>query len=97
MKNFRILICLIPFGILCHSAPQKPPVFDVEKWCDGKNDCQYNEKCVNFLANWRCVPGKSLYRSCERSHFHGTEYEIWANFGPVGNTEKKLGPIISNF
>ena len=22
MENFRILICLIPFGILCHSAPQ---------------------------------------------------------------------------
>ena len=23
------------------------------------------------------------------SHFYGTEYEIWAGFGPVGNTEKK--------
>ena len=23
------------------------------------------------------------------SYFYGTEYEIWADFGPVGNTEKK--------
>ena len=37
---------------------------------------------------------KPLYRS----HFYGTEYEIWTDFGPVGNTGKKdLGPIISNF
>ena len=27
-----------------------------------------------------------------------TEIEIWAVFGPVGNTEKKnVGPIMSNF
>ena len=34
---------------------------------------------------------KSLYRSRAGSHFYGTEYEyeIWADFGPVGNTEKK--------
>ena len=32
---------------------------------------------------------KSLHRSRARSHFYGTEYEIWADFGPVGNTEKK--------
>ena len=30
---------------------------------------------------------KSLYRSRGESHFYGTEYEIWAGFGPVGNTE----------
>ena len=23
--------------------------------------------------------------------FYGTENEIWAGFGPVGNTEKKIG------
>ena len=23
-------------------------------------------------------------------HFYGTENEIWAGFGPVGNTEKKM-------
>ena len=33
---------------------------------------------------------KSLYRSRARRHFYGTENEIWASFGPVGNTEKKI-------
>ena len=32
---------------------------------------------------------KSLYR--RPRHFYETENEIWAGFGPVGNTEKKLG------
>ena len=31
------------------------------------------------------------------SNFYGTEIEIWAGFGPVGNTEKKIGPIMSVF
>ena len=25
------------------------------------------------------------------NNFHGTEFEIWAGFGPVGSTEKKIG------
>ena len=29
--------------------------------------------------------------------FYGTYYEIWACFGPVGNTEKNGGLIMSNF
>ena len=33
---------------------------------------------------------KSLYRSCAGSHFYGTEFEIWADFGTVGNTEKTI-------
>ena len=32
---------------------------------------------------------KSLYISRVASNFYGTEIEIWAGFGPVGNTEKK--------
>jgi hypothetical protein len=39
------------------------------------------------------VRPKSIYRSCGGSHFYGTEYEIWADFGPVGNTEKKIGGL----
>ena len=35
------------------------------------------------------MQAKSLYRSRAGKHFYGTEYEIWADFGPVGNTEKK--------
>ena len=32
------------------------------------------------------------------NNFYCTEFEIWAGFGPVGNTaKKKLGPIMSNF
>ena len=34
---------------------------------------------------------KSLYRSRAGRHFYPRENEIWVGFGPVGNTEKKLG------
>ena len=40
---------------------------------------------------------KSSYRSCAGSHFYGIDNEIWADFGPVGNTEKKIRLIMSNF
>ena len=33
-----------------------------------------------------------LCRSLAGSHFYRTEYDIWADFGPVGNSEKKIGP-----
>ena len=32
---------------------------------------------------------KSICISRAVSNFYGTEIEIWAGFGPVGNTEKK--------
>ena len=55
--------------------------------------------CSGRSGRWpRSLPTRSLYRSRAGSHFYGTEYEIWADFGPVGNTEKKsFGPIMSNF
>ena len=31
------------------------------------------------------------------NNFNGTEIEIWASLVPVGNTEKRVGPILSNF
>jgi hypothetical protein len=31
-----------------------------------------------------------LYRSYEGRHFYGKENEIWAGFGLVGNTGKKI-------
>ena len=43
--------------------------------------------CITVLY----IKPKSLYRSCKGKYFYGTEYEIWADFGPVGSTEKKLG------
>ena len=39
----------------------------------------------------------SLYVSHAVSKFYWTEIETWAGFRPVGSTEKKLGPIMSNF
>ena len=39
---------------------------------------------------------KSLYISHAVSNFYGTENEIWAGFGPVGSTEKKIRQIMSN-
>ena len=30
-----------------------------------------------------------FYRRSAGSHFYGIEYEIWAGFGPVGNTKKE--------
>ena len=64
---------------------EKAGVYDVvKKWYT-----------CNFTAG--CLVPKSLYRSRAESHFYGTEYEIWADFGPVGNTEKQPGPIMSNF
>ena len=33
---------------------------------------------------------KSLYISPAVTNFYGTEIEIFAGFGPVGNTEKKI-------
>ena len=40
---------------------------------------------------------KSSYISHAESNFYGAEIEIWAVFGPDGNTVKKLWPIISDF
>ena len=41
------------------------------------------------------MQSKRLYRSCAGIHFYRTENEIWAGFGPVGNTEKK--PIEADY
>ena len=40
------------------------------------------------ICNEWLIP-KSLCRSRAGNHFYGTEYDIWADFWPVGNTEKK--------
>ena len=46
---------------------------------------------ANIESRNLCIHAKSLYRSRAGSHFYGTEYEIWVDFWPVGNTEKKIG------
>ena len=40
-----------------------------------------------FIPELHLLHTISLYISCTVSNFHGTEIEIWADFGPVGNTE----------
>ena len=49
-------------------------------------------KGVRLMARNR-LNTKSLYISRAVSNFYGTEIEIWAGFGPVGSTEKKIGSI----
>ena len=44
-------------------------------------------------TNPSCISPKPLYRNFAGNHFYGTEYEIWADFGPVGNTEQIFGNI----
>ena len=51
---------------------------------------------VKVKALRRELRTKSFYIIRTGSHFYGTEYEIWADFGPVENNEKKLS-IMSNF
>ena len=47
--------------------------------------------CFSSLRKLNIMKPKSLYRSRAGRHFYGTENEIWAGFGPVGNTEKNGG------
>jgi hypothetical protein len=52
----------------------------------------------NIFNKIQRVLAKSFYRSRAGRHFYGTENEIWAGFGPDGNTEKTIwGPIMNNF
>ena len=46
---------------------------------------------VLFLDALLVRQAKSFCISCTVSNFNGTEIEIWASFGPVGSTEKKIG------
>ena len=44
-----------------------------------------------FLQILAYTRSKSLYISRAASNFYRTGIEIWAGFGPVGNTEKTIG------
>ena len=40
----------------------------------------------------------AISNSIVSNKVYGTEYEIWADFGPVGNTETKmLGQLLATF
>ena len=73
-----------------------------QKYIGGKYRRNFNSNIFSMNCDVGCTfdPSsmpKSLYRSRAGRHFYGTENVIWAGFGPVGNTEKKIGPIMSNF
>ena len=53
-------------------------------------------KCFH-LGGYRLTQSHNVYRSLTGSHFYVTENVNWAVFEPPGNTEKKVGPIMSNF
>ena len=46
----------------------------------------FSSEFFKLNENWHA---KSLYKSRAGRHFYGIENEIWAGFGPIGNTEKK--------
>ena len=49
----------------------------------------------NIILNFQATEQPT--ESCAgRSHFYGSEYEIWAGNGLVG-LQKKIGPIMRNF
>ena len=56
-----------------------------------------DEKKKNLLKLDKHEPN-SLYRCPAVGDLYGTGIKIWAGFGPVGITEKKIfGPIMSKF
>ena len=52
---------------------------------------------VGMIKLYRPIFYSNIPQAESGRHFYGTENEIWASFGPVGNTEKNWGPIMSNF
>ena len=76
-------------------------------WSDAKTEllpstsfsiCHKFVVIVLILTSCRlCLFIALLYRSPTGRHFYGTENEIWAGFGPVGNTEKMGGQLWATF
>jgi hypothetical protein len=51
---------------------------------------KFEKKSNQILKELIQVEQKSLYRSRSGRHFYGTENVIWAGFGPIGKSEKKV-------
>jgi hypothetical protein len=54
----------------------------------------FNVKSISYAIR---LQSKLLDIGRAVSNFNGTEIKILAGFGPVGNAEKKIGPIITKF
>ena len=59
----------------------------IKKFLREKSPLRYQQKWLSL----ELPQPKSLYRSRAGRHFYGTENEIWAGFGLVGNTENEIG------
>ena len=47
---------------------------------------------MGWNSSWISTSGRGLLIvKVEQSNFNETKIEIWPGFGPVGNTEKKIG------
>ena len=66
-------------------------------WSNRPCDCYEGFELMMKKKTTLPKQAKSLYISRAVSKFHGTEFQIWAGSGHVGSTEKKIGPITSNF
>ena len=73
----------------------KIKIDQVKPWLETNQDWAKIIENIFDSGTVEDLKAKSLYRSCAGSHFYGTEYEIWADFGLVGRTEKNaLGPTV---
>ena len=59
-----------------------------------RNSSGFDSNCTSLLPAClkieQILETKSLHISHAESNYYGTEMEIWAGFGPIGNTEKKI-------
>ena len=57
--------------------------------------------CTRFKYSWNsfqlCATAVSKVILHKWAIFYGTEMKNWTVLGPIGNTEKKIGSIMSNF
>ena len=89
-NHLNPLICILFKAI--ETETEKEVIMD---YGHKKITCMCLEK--RSLIKQQLTFSKSLYTSYRVSNFYTTEIQIWAGFGPVGNTEEKVGPILSNF
>ena len=59
-----------------------------------RNSSGFDSNCTSLLPAClkieQILETKSLHISHAVSNYYGTEMEIWAGFGPIGKTEKKI-------
>ena len=91
---------LLRFSNLYRTAPLATAVFDdsspgktsgilLEKLLERKCISEWPKVWISNVSRLHLRPN-SLYRSRSGSYFYGTEYEIWADFRPVGNTKIQI-------